>query len=128
MTHALGLFLSIPLTLLIPAPLINLCLGQICLQADLVEGLFGPMGLQIECAGKLVQLLIRFTLSLMHDFLDLSRSLVKEMVAAFGSLNGGIHLEQWFLSLAFLFEKCWQIIISISIDISQLTVFVSLQS
>lgn len=39
-THALGLFLSKLLALLVPAPLINLSLGQIGLEAYIFKSLF----------------------------------------------------------------------------------------
>ena len=83
------------------------------------------MGLQIKCTGKLVQLLIRFTFALMHDFFDLSRSLVKEMIAASSSLIL-IYYLHWHLSMSVHFSKPWHVSRSGCIDNLLLTVLVSL--
>ena len=82
LSHALGLSHAVLLAFLIPAPLVDLGLCQICQRGDQEQRLLRPVGICFECIGQLLQLTGRFPLALADNTLHLAVRLVKHVATA----------------------------------------------
>lgn len=65
--HTFSLFDSEHLSLLIPAPLVDLTLGQASPSGDELKGLFGPVRVRLELCVETAELLAGFTLASADD-------------------------------------------------------------
>ena len=82
LAHALGLLNTKLLSLLVPAPFVDLRLTQSSVTRDQLQSFLRPSRLMNELIIKLVQLLGRLALALPDDALLLPRLLVKIVAAA----------------------------------------------
>ena len=87
LAHALSLSHTVLLALLVPAPLVNLCLGQVRLHGDLEERLLRPVGVCVERGRQLLQLTGCFPLAFADDPLHLPAHLVENVPASLWVIN-----------------------------------------
>ena len=92
--HALSLDNTKLFAFLVPAPLVDLGLGQLSLDSDFSQHLLCPMGISFKSGGELLKLEGRLALSLANNPLKLATLLVKDMTSLFGDLQASGRLNR----------------------------------
>jgi len=81
-THFLGLVDAELLSLLVPAPLVDLGLGKVRRSCDLLESLLGPKVILLKCICQLFQLALRLAFALADHTDHLPVGFIKHVAAA----------------------------------------------
>ena len=92
--HALSLDNAELFAFLVPAPLVDLSLGQLSFDGDFSQHLLCPMRISFKSGGELLKLEGRLALSLANNPLKLATLLVKDMTSLFGDLQASGRLNR----------------------------------